>query len=50
MRNNADRWTGIWPSPNGVEHAVIGGYCVTCGGLHERVASDPGQHAVSRER
>lgn len=36
MRNNRDPWTGTWLSPNGVHHAVLNGYCVTCGGLHER--------------
>lgn len=40
LRNNSDPWTGTWLSPNGVEHAVQNGYCVTCGGLHQRDEQD----------
>ena len=45
MRNNGDPWTGTWISPNGVDHAVLNGYCVTCGGLHHRDANSASTEA-----
>lgn len=49
MRNNSDPWTGTWLSPNGVPHAVLNGYCVTCGAVHAApLPRSCGQEAIHK--
>jgi hypothetical protein len=40
-------WVQTWISPNGVEHTIVRGRCITCGRVHE---SEPGPKFVKGDK